>query len=595
MIRKGLIALACVALAVGALAQNTPNYITQGGSTWGITGILNINATGAVNILSGGTLTLASGSALDLSGALINGVAQGLLNYRGAWSGAAHYYVNDVVTDGGATYACTAAHATSHEPPNGSYWAALSLGAITGGTISLASSLNILDTSGTTAPIAILQTGTSRGVVVPLVAADATRGAIGIYPTGMTIFGSVATGGGQWNIGAGGDELNFDISSDGPSHTQQDYTFYPKRHFDVAPDQSWATLNYHCGSGEGDISFQDNYTADSYLRRSWRHMTGAPKHAFAVCAAAATDPDFLVVPQELFIPDYSRMNATDARRGIMMNAINNTGSVENNALWIGTSATATPATTPTFTVGYNGTFASTASDSSGLDDLLINPAIKTSGNLINLQVGGAAEFRVSYAGTAFANSFNGPTAWLQSQLTLGPGGSVCWYNGSYACDAGLSHPSPGVFKVTNGSTGYGSLDSGGYNVTGAHGETTNVGLPSEYEITLNTGNALTTDTHSLLPANSQIVGVTWYITTTISGGSVTGFEIGLAGGAATYFCGAGSSLASGLSGVCSGQYTNGLWNSATGNVTITTVGGTYPSAGKVRVAVHYIQVTVPTS
>jgi hypothetical protein len=159
---------------------------------------------------------------------------------------------------------------------------------------------------------------------------------------------------------------------------------------------------------------------------------------------------------------------------------------------------------------------------------------------------------------------------------------------TYVCTAAHTNHEP-----PNGSYWAAMSAVGTYAVAGASGETTAAGI-NEYLIVLNTGNALTTDTHSLLPANSEMTGVSWYINTTITGTSVTGFSVGLAGGSATYFCAAGTSLTAGLSGVCSGQYTNGLWNAAVGNITITTAGGT-ASAGKVRVAVHYVTITPPTS
>ena len=44
--------------------------------------------------------------------------------WKGAWSGATAYLINDMTTVDGSTYLCTAAN-TNQEPPNASYWALL--------------------------------------------------------------------------------------------------------------------------------------------------------------------------------------------------------------------------------------------------------------------------------------------------------------------------------------------------------------------------------------------------------------------------------------------------------------------------------------
>ncbi len=43
------------------------------------------------------------------------------LAFKGAWSGATNYVVNDVVTSGGNAYVCILNH-INHVPPNGTYW-----------------------------------------------------------------------------------------------------------------------------------------------------------------------------------------------------------------------------------------------------------------------------------------------------------------------------------------------------------------------------------------------------------------------------------------------------------------------------------------
>ena len=48
-----------------------------------------------------------------------------------------------------------------------------------------------------------------------------------------------------------------------------------------------------------------------------------------------------------------------------------------------------------------------AANSSALTDVLINPTIKTSGNLLDLQIGGVSKFSVSYSGAV--TGINGGT------------------------------------------------------------------------------------------------------------------------------------------------------------------------------------------
>lgn len=55
------------------------------------------------------------------------------LIWRGAWSGATAYAVNDAVSSGGSAYVCTVAH-TNHVPPNASFWDLLAAKGDTGAT-----------------------------------------------------------------------------------------------------------------------------------------------------------------------------------------------------------------------------------------------------------------------------------------------------------------------------------------------------------------------------------------------------------------------------------------------------------------------------
>lgn len=49
------------------------------------------------------------------------GLAGGSISWKGAWSGATAYVINDGVSDNGSSYACILSH-TNHQPPNGTYW-----------------------------------------------------------------------------------------------------------------------------------------------------------------------------------------------------------------------------------------------------------------------------------------------------------------------------------------------------------------------------------------------------------------------------------------------------------------------------------------
>src|SRR5215472_11303343 len=55
------------------------------------------------------------------------------LNWKGAWSAATAYAINDAVTSGGSSYVCIAAN-TNQVPPNATYWNVLAQQGATGPT-----------------------------------------------------------------------------------------------------------------------------------------------------------------------------------------------------------------------------------------------------------------------------------------------------------------------------------------------------------------------------------------------------------------------------------------------------------------------------
>jgi hypothetical protein len=82
------------------------------------------------------------------------------------------------------------------------------------------------------------------------------------------------------------------------------------------------------------------------------------------------------------------------------------------------------------------TFANTLNvgkTTTGVTDLLINPAVKASGNLVDLQVAGASKFSVSSAGVGSAAiSFSAPTHTAPNNSSMAVGGQNFNSNNNYA-------------------------------------------------------------------------------------------------------------------------------------------------------------------
>jgi hypothetical protein len=131
--------------------------------------------------------------------------------------------------------------------------------------------------------------------------------------------------------------------------------------------------------------------------------------------------------------------------------------------------------------------------------------------------------------------------------------------------------------------------------TGFFGGTNVTGMLSE-SITLNTGGT-TTDSTIDLPANSIILSVTGRITTTIT--TATDWKLGDAT-IADRFSDANATLTSGTTTVGINQWKadrttagQGPYQASTAKVRITTTGT--PGAGVIRIMIHYITLTAPTS
>lgn len=120
-------------------------------------------------------------------------------------------------------------------------------------------------------------------------------------------------------------------------------------------------------------------------------------------------------------------------------------------------------------------------------------------------------------------------------------------------------------------------------------------------VTLSTVGA-TTDTTMQIPANSLVLGVTVRVTTGITGIDSTALQIGDATTAARF--GSIAAFTAGTTGVGLNHLQGGISTDAAGPIVtsatavrLTLSGGTdnTPSAGAVRVTIHYISLTAPTS
>lgn len=241
--------------------------------------------------------------------------------------------------------------------------------------------------------------------------------------------------------------------------------------------------------------------------------------------------------------------------------------------WTGTLATyaatlSLPAgsfTTPSVTFGTNGT------------------GIYGGGAVINFAAGSAIQFQMS--ATQFTATPTGSNSaplycFAASSSTglygvSGAGGSVSTsINGTERARIGPAtsgNPIQTLFGAANGSTLVHQVTSTGPTTVTAASTTV-----------------------AVIPAGSLVLAVTARVTTTISGGSVTSWQLGDAGVGTTQY-GTGLALTSGTTtGIANTTLTSPKFYAANTNITFTPVGGT-PAAGAVRVDVYYIQATAPTS
>lgn len=98
-------------------------------------------------------------------------------------------------------------------------------------------------------------------------------------------------------------------------------------------------------------------------------------------------------------------------------------------------------------------------------------------------------------------------------------------------------------------------------------------------------------TTGLLPAGCILLGLSTYVTDTITGSGVTGYTVG--DGADPDRWGSVSAVAIGTTTTIADWTAVGIVLTSATDVTITAIGGTF-TAGEVRVVAHYIDSTAPT-
>lgn len=269
---------------------------------------------------------------------------------------------------------------------------------------------------------------------------------------------------------------------------------------------------------------------------------------------------------------------------------------------------------------------------------ITNTASDAASRLLDLQVGGSSKFNIAPSGRVQANLLgtaaapayifdDANTGLLRTSGNSGQGvglvsdgalylladstsGAVVASGGlrfsssdpidptSYSTDTSLARAAAGILDVRVSATARGAMRISGQGA--ANGQVLEVNSVSE-NTTLSTSGA-TTDTVIQIPANSFIVSVTGRITTSIAGVDSTTLQLGDANVAARF--GSTGTLTAGttivglnhLQGSVSTDNAGPVQVSAA-SIRLTLTGGAdnTPSAGAVRVTVHYIVLTPPSS
>lgn len=173
-----------------------------------------------------------------------------------------------------------------------------------------------------------------------------------------------------------------------------------------------------------------------------------------------------------------------------------------------------------------------------------------------------------------------------SQFLLSSSGQFAWSNAAGAdgsLDTGLSRGAAGRVDVTNGSTGNGALNVAG---TGSGNAQTCIIESVSANTTLNTGSVTTNSVQ--IPLDAVVIDVSARITTTIT--TAANWSLGV-GGATTRYVNASATLTAGTT-ATGADLAPRKYAAATNTVITTNVN---PGAGAIRVTVHYIKITAPTS
>jgi hypothetical protein len=162
------------------------------------------------------------------------------------------------------------------------------------------------------------------------------------------------------------------------------------------------------------------------------------------------------------------------------------------------------------------------------------------------------------------------------------------FQGSSSGSVTLNTPATGGQLNINGPVSARDPTYGSAETSGPSACETNYGAS-----TWSSGTTITTGL-SCLPANALIKAVVYRITTTISGGTVASFTIGITG-TASKFCTTQSTLTAGTTGICTAQWgtAGNQINGSAAPVLVTF--NSAPTQGALRLIVYYENWTPPTS
>jgi hypothetical protein len=183
------------------------------------------------------------------------------------------------------------------------------------------------------------------------------------------------------------------------------------------------------------------------------------------------------------------------------------------------------------------------------------------------------------AATVSGNLYGAADARLASTSTVGWSSTA---DPTAAADTGIKRNTAGTAQITNGSTGNGALYVSG--TASANGQTFIIESVSS-NVTLNTGS--TTTNGPQIPLDAIVMDVTARVTTTIT--TAVSWSVGV-GGATTRYVNANATMTAGTT--ATGLDNPRKYTAAT-NTVITT--NANPGAGAIRITIHYMKATAPTS